>query len=104
VAHSSTWGDGEVIFDGVVKHDLASGTSSLATYGTNVSSGEAAFAPDPTRTDEDAGWLLNFVHDRDTETSNFVVLDAQSLDEVARVPLPRRVPVGFHGSWFADPT
>ena len=49
-----------------------------------------------------AGWLLNFVHDLDTDTSNFVVLDAQSLDEVARVPLPRRVPVGFHGAWFVD--
>ena len=100
VAHSSKWGDNEVIFDGVVKHDFENDTSALASYGTNVSSGEAAFAPDPTRTDEDAGWLLNFVHDLDTDTSNFVVLDAQSLDEVARVRLPRRVPVGFHGAWF----
>ena len=102
VAHSGTWGDNEVLFNGLVKHDFANGTSDLVTYGSNVSSGEASFAPDPTRTDEDAGWLLNFVHDLDTDTSNFVVLDAQSLDEVARVPLPRRVPVGFHGAWFVD--
>ena len=101
VAHSGNWGANEIIFDGVVKHDFIAGCSTVATYGRNVSSGEAAFAPDPTRNDEDAGWLLNFVHDIDTETSRLVVLDAQSLDEVARVELPRRVPAGFHGSWFA---
>ena len=29
-------------------------------------------------------------------------LDAESLDEVARVHLPRRVPLGFHGAWLPD--
>jgi len=102
VAHAATWGGGEVLFDGVVKHDLEAGTDTVVTYGTRVASGEAAFAPDPTRNGEDAGWLLNFVHDLDTDTSSFVVLDAASLETVARVPLPRRVPSGFHGAWFPD--
>ncbi len=100
VAHAATWGGGEVLFDGVVKHDLEAGTDTVVTYGPRVVAGEAAFAPDPTRTGEDAGWLLNFVHDLDTDTSSFVVLDAATLETAARVPLPRRVPIGFHGSWF----
>ena len=33
-----------------------------------------------------------------------VVLDAGTLEEVARVHLPRRVPFGFHGSFLPAPT
>jgi carotenoid cleavage dioxygenase len=32
-----------------------------------------------------------------------VVLDARSLDEVARVRIPQRVPFGFHGNWLPEP-
>ena len=59
------------------------------------------FALDPASGDEDGGWLLNFVHDQSTDLSDVVVLDAATLDEVARVHLPRRVPFGFHGSFFS---
>lgn len=103
VAKAATWGADEVFFDGVVKYDFESGTDTVATYGPRVASGEAAFAPDPTRTGEEAGWLMNFVYDLDTDVSSFVVLDAASLETVARVPMPRRVPSGFHGSWFPEP-
>jgi carotenoid cleavage oxygenase len=27
------------------------------------------------------------------------LLDAQSLEEVATVHLPQRIPMGFHGNW-----
>jgi carotenoid cleavage dioxygenase-like enzyme len=55
-------------------------------------------------TAEDDGWLLTFVHDLGTGTAEFVVLDAADLARgpVARVPLPQRVPFGFHGSWVSD--
>jgi carotenoid cleavage dioxygenase len=33
-------------------------------------------------------------------TSDFVVLAAADLSEVARVHLPGRVPFGFHGNWL----
>ena len=53
---------------------------------------------------EDEGWLVAYLYDRADETSSFAVLDAadMSADPVAIVPLPQRVPPGFHGSWFAD--
>ncbi len=104
VGHAPSWDAEAVLFDGVVKHDLTAGGATTVKYGAHVVSGEAAFASDPDRATEDGGWLCNFVHDRDTDTSRFVLLDAETLDEVARVPLPRRVPVGFHGSWFPDIT
>lgn len=99
VAHAERWDD-EVFFDGFVKHDLRAGTSEVFSYGPNAVAGEAAFAPDPARDAEDGGWLLNFVWDRVEDRSDLVVVDAQALEEVARVHLPRRVPSGFHGNWF----
>ena len=100
LTHTRAWADDDVWFDGVVKHDLDTGASQVHTYG-DARCGEAAFAPDPDRSAEDGGWLLNFVQDRASGESALVVVDAEALEEVARVHLPRRVPLGFHGNWFA---
>lgn len=102
VAHARSWGTEVVEFDGVVKHDLANDTSEVVTYGKTAVAGEAAFAPDPNRSDEDAGWLMNFVYEPETDASDLVILDAQALEEVARIEMPRRVPSGFHGAWLPD--
>jgi carotenoid cleavage dioxygenase len=55
--------------------------------------------------DEDYGWYLTLVHDVATDLSELVVLDASAPDAapVARVHLPTRVPLGFHGSWVPTP-
>ena len=100
LTHTRHWGEDDVWFDGVVKHDLHAGTSQVHTYG-DARCGEAAFAPDPDRAAEDGGWLVNFVQDRSSGDSALVVVDAEAMEEVARVHLPRRVPLGFHGNWFA---
>ena len=63
VANPRSWGETKVAFEGVVKHDLVAGTSVVHSYGPTVLAGEAAFAPDPDRSTEDGGWLLNFVYD-----------------------------------------
>jgi carotenoid cleavage dioxygenase len=72
-------------------------------YPAGVVGGEAAFAPDPDGEAEDDGWLLDIVHDRTTDRSELLIIDARAMDAppVARVHLPRRVPFGFHGNWFA---
>ena len=101
VANPRSWGETKVAFEGVVKHDLVAGTSVVHSYGPTALAGEAAFAPDPDRSTEDGGWLLNFVYDEADGTSALVVVDAEAMEEVARVHLPRRVPLGFHGNWLA---
>ena len=67
-------------------------------------SGEPVFVPTHDAAAEDEGYLVTFVHDPATSTSRFVVLDAGDMSSapLAVVPLPQRVPFGFHGSWFAD--
>jgi carotenoid cleavage dioxygenase len=49
---------------------------------------------------EDDGVLMGFVHDPVSDRSDLVLLDAATLEDVASVHLPVRVPAGFHGNWF----
>lgn len=88
----------------LLKYDLASATSLEHDFGAGFYPGEAVFVPDPTGREEDAGWLMTLVYDAAADRSDFVILDAQSFTAppVAVVHLPRRVPFGFHGNWFAD--
>jgi carotenoid cleavage dioxygenase len=90
-------------FNGVVKYDLETDTDETLTYGEHAVSGEHVFAADPDGRAEDDGWLLSLVTDRQTEQSELVVVDARHLSAgpVARVQLPRRVPLGFHANWMA---
>lgn len=99
VAHARTWTEDDASFDGVVKHDLATGSSQVHRFGAQAVAGEPVFAPDPARSEEDAGWLLTFVQDPDAGSA-LVVLDAAAMAEVARVRIPVRVPSGFHGAWL----
>jgi len=98
-----TW-DFEFDFHGVVKYDIDAGTSQSHYYGDTEVSGEHVFVADPDGTAEDDGWLMSFVSDRATEQSELVILDARDIASgpVARVKMARRVPIGFHGNWFAD--
>ena len=59
------------------------------------------FVKDPDGSSEDGGWLLAYVYDNATDKSEVLILDASSMSDepVARVLLPARVPMGFHGSW-----
>jgi len=59
--------------------------------------------PGPPAPREDDGVLLSLVLDGVARRSFLLVLDAGTLTELARVPLPHPVPHGFHGQWFDDP-
>lgn len=98
-----TW-EFEFEFHGVVKYDLDTGASDEWFYRDAEVSGEHVFAPDPDGRAEDDGWLLSFVTDRAIATTALVVLDARDVGAgpIARVEIPRRVPIGFHANWFAE--
>ena len=55
------------------------------------------FVAAPDARDEDEGVLLSVVLDARRETSFLLVLDAGSLEELARVEVPHPIPFGFHG-------
>ena len=45
------------------------------------------------------GWLVTFTYDGEDDSSSVLVLNAKDMSRVARIPLPRRVPIGFHATW-----
>ena len=86
------------------KYDLERDSSLTHELGAGCQAGEPVFAASPGAAAEDEGWILTFVYDPATDTSDLIVIDAQRFEQgpVARVHLPVRVPYGFHGSWIAD--
>lgn len=97
-------GRGGELGDGFLKYDLEAGRSERHAHGAGRSGGEGVFVPRPDGKAEDDGWLMTFVHDQGTGVSELVVVDTQRFGEapVARVMLPQRVPVGFHGAWVSE--
>lgn len=88
-----------LLFDGVVKYDLERETSQTWELEAGHFTSEPTFAPRPGAVDEDDGWLTSLVQDSREGTTELRVTHAQTLETVARVLLPRRVPVGFHACW-----
>jgi carotenoid cleavage dioxygenase-like enzyme len=88
----------------ILKHDLVSGTVETHEFRRDATVGEAAFAPASPDGAEDDGYLMAFVHNPDRGAADLVILAAQDFTAppVARVHLPARIPLGFHGSWIAD--
>ncbi|MYT32387.1 MULTISPECIES: carotenoid oxygenase family protein [unclassified Streptomyces] len=88
----------------LLRYDLRTGAVARYDFGPGRTPGEAAFAPADDRPGG-PGWLITYVHDAATGTSDLVILDAEDITAgpVATVSLPRRVPYGFHGNWLPDP-
>ena len=100
--------DDDVDFPGssMVRYDEVTGASEEISFGPSRSAGEVVFVPRSGSAAEDDGWYLTLVLDGDTDRSELVVLDASAPSEgpVARVHLPTRVPLGFHGNWVPTGT
>ncbi|MBD0743743.1 carotenoid oxygenase family protein [Streptomyces sp. CBMA152] len=90
----------------LVKHDLLRGTSQLHRLPRDAAVGEAVFVPahDGPAAAEDDGYALAYVHNPERGAADLLILAAQDFTgrPLARIHLPGRVPLGFHGSWVAD--
>jgi 8'-apo-carotenoid 13,14-cleaving dioxygenase len=91
-------------FGATIKQDLVTGERTEFSYGPGRGAGEGVFVPREGGTAEDDGFLMAFTHSHDASSASFVVFDAQDIaaGPVAEVPLPQRVPYGFHGNWVSD--
>ena len=88
----------------LIKYDQAEGSARTHHFGAGREAGEPVFVPSADGRAEDDGWVMTYVFDAARDTSDLVLLDARDFEgpPVATVPLPQRVPAGFHGSWIAD--
>ncbi len=86
---------------GIRKYDREAGGWRDIDFGIGRHGGEPVFAPAANPKSEDDGYLMTYVYDGNTDSSQLVIMDAASMDAepVATVELPR-VPSGFHGSWI----
>ncbi|KAL4590640.1 hypothetical protein LXL04_003577 [Taraxacum kok-saghyz] len=101
---------------GVAKLDIAASEKNIdghecmvasRTYGNNCYGGEPYFIPrdpDDANLEEDDGYVVCYVHDESSGVSKFMVMDARSptLEVVAEVKLPQRVPYGLHGIFIRE--
>jgi carotenoid cleavage dioxygenase len=90
--------------ENLYKYHLETGKRIDHHLGDNVAGGEPVFASKPGATEEDEGWILSLVHERESRKSKLIIIDAQSFDQppVAEVIIPQRVPYGAHGSWIQN--
>jgi carotenoid cleavage dioxygenase-like enzyme len=81
-------------------HDLETGTSETRDFGSGRVVGE--FVHVARGPDERDAWLIGYVLDRATDTTDLVILDAADVTgpAVATVRIPARIPPGFHGNWI----
>jgi carotenoid cleavage dioxygenase len=88
----------------LIKHDLFRGTTQVHRLPRDAAAGEAVFVPSAGAKAEDDGYAIAYVHNPDRGAADLVILAAQDFtgEPVARIHLPGRVPLGFHGSWIAD--
>jgi carotenoid cleavage dioxygenase len=84
---------------GLFKHDYVTGSREVAALDAGLLLGEMSFVPNPAARAEDDGILMGFGYHRDSDEGQLLLLDAQTLERVAIVHLPQRVPMGFHGNW-----
>jgi carotenoid cleavage dioxygenase len=83
----------------VIKHDLRRGQTTARRLGAHQRVGEFTFVPHAPQAPEDDGVLMGFVYDASTDRSDLTILDAASLETIAAIHLPDRVPYGLHGNW-----
>ncbi|OLE20272.1 MAG: carotenoid oxygenase [Catenulispora sp. 13_1_20CM_3_70_7] len=88
----------------LLKHDLAAGTVEAHGLPREAMAGEALFVPAAADAAEDDGYVLAFVHDPERGAADLVILAAQDFagEPVARIHLPARIPLGFHGNWLPE--
>jgi carotenoid cleavage dioxygenase-like enzyme len=82
--------------------DLASGRVEVHDFGPGAVASEGVFVPASADAAEEEGYVLTIVGDVAGEhASELVVLDAGAFvaPPLARVALPQRVPLGFHGNF-----
>ncbi len=77
------------------------GKTSEYVLAPNRFASEAPFAPRIGATEEDDGYLVSFVTDENTGTSECILLDARHIEDgpVCRIALPHKLCSGTHACW-----
>jgi len=91
------------LFDGLVKHDLHTGSEQRYAFEDGVYGSETAMAPRVGSTAEDDGYLVTLTTDMTADASYCLVFDAARVGDgpVCKLALPERISSGTHSTWAA---
>ncbi|WP_066899373.1 carotenoid oxygenase family protein [Mycolicibacterium houstonense] len=100
-AYAATGKPGWFLFDGLVRHDLHSGSEQRYAFGEGVYGSETAMAPRVGSSGEDDGYLVTITTDMNDDASYCLVFDAARVPDgpVCKLALPERVSSGTHSTW-----
>jgi carotenoid cleavage dioxygenase-like enzyme len=105
--YAATGKPGWFLFDGLVKHDLASGAEERFSFQDGVFGSETAMAPrsgmGSDGAAEDDGYLITLTTDMNADASYCLVFDAARVADgpVCKLALPERISSGTHCTWAA---
>ncbi|MEN9552433.1 MAG: hypothetical protein RLY24_28, partial [Actinomycetota bacterium] len=88
-------------FEGIIKHNVQSGSEESYKLPTGVYASETVFAPKPVQRSEDDGYLVTFTMDVVNDVSHCMVFDALNVSDgpIATIQLPERISSGTHAFW-----
>ena len=89
----------DLVIKDLIKHDYRTDSTVVRNFGPGTTIGEFVFQPSAPDAAEDDGVLMGYVHNPDTDRTDLMLVDARTLETVAAVHLPTRVPNGLHGNW-----
>jgi carotenoid cleavage dioxygenase-like enzyme len=100
--YAVSYADDGVSTTGLITHDFRIGKVAESVHGAMDVASEPVFAQSSEAEGEDEGYLVHTIYDASTDTSSVDIRDTTDLaaPPVARVPLPVRIPRGFHGNWI----
>jgi carotenoid cleavage dioxygenase len=109
-AHRYTWAmtaePGWFLFNGLTRLNTQTGAKDHWAFGKGVFASESPMAPRDGATAEDDGYVVTFVSDMNTDTSECHVFRADGVSDgpIARVLLPERLCSGTHTVWAPEHT
>ncbi|MEA2170633.1 MAG: hypothetical protein QOF76_3933, partial [Solirubrobacteraceae bacterium] len=108
--HRYTWAmnaePGWFLFNGLTRLDTQTGAKDRWSFGPGVFASESPMAPRDGATAEDDGYVVTFVSDMNTDSSECHVFRADGVSDgpIARVLLPERLSSGTHTVWAPEHT
>jgi carotenoid cleavage dioxygenase len=92
---------GWFLFNGFVKHDTETGEEQVYQLPEGVYASEAPVVPRKNGSSEDDAYLVTFLIDENSGTSEFAILDASDVGKgpICRLALPHKISSGVHSTW-----
>ncbi|MEA5532995.1 carotenoid oxygenase family protein [Crocosphaera sp. XPORK-15E] len=89
-------------FPALIQYDMVNQNHKTHQLKSGCYCGEASFIPHPNKSGELDGYVVTFVYNENTNTSDLLIIDPANFEKepIATIHLPVRVPSGFHGNWI----